>query len=161
MAATLVDRNFRRYILTKNFFISTNHSEEDKTMDTNKIEKLLTPEALQDIFPKERSDEFFDALFGDASEGSYDINLALREIRGNNLTLDLELHERPNCCLVCNLTQGLPQVFSRHPIINVNGVVNDVDKLLGETAGCKEWSLGYTEQRRKEMHVIPINITLG
>jgi len=101
-------------------------------MDTNKIDALFTADALLQMFPKERSDEFFDALFGDASEGSYDI-----------------------------LTQGLPQVFSRHPIINVKGVVEDVDTLLGDDATCTEWALGYTEQREKAMHIIPINILLS
>ncbi len=130
-------------------------------MDTSKIDALFTQETLNQLFPKERTDEFFEALFGDASEGAYDIELAYGGTSGNTLTMELKLHERPGCCLACNLTQGLPQVFSRHPIINVNGIVNDVDKLLGDIASCKEWSLGHTEQRQKEMHIIPINISLG
>jgi hypothetical protein len=130
-------------------------------MDTNKIDALFTEDALLEMFPKERSNEFFDALFGDASEGAYDIELAYGGTDGSKLTMEMRLHERPGCCLACNLTQGLPQVFSRHPIINVKGVVDDVDKLLGDEANCSEWSLGYTEQREKAMHVIPINITLG
>ncbi len=130
-------------------------------MNTSTIDALFTAEALAQLFPKERSNEFFDALFGDASEGSYDIELAYGGVNGNSLIMELKLHERPGCCLACNLTQGLPQVFSRHPIINVKGVVEDVDKLLGDEASCKEWSLGYTEQRQKELHVIPINISLS
>ena len=129
-------------------------------MNTSTIDALFTAETLQKLFPNDRSDEFFDALFGDASEGSYDIELAYGGISGKELTMELKLHERPGCCLACNLTQGLPQVFSRHPIINVNGVVNEVDTLLGDEARCKEWALGYTEQRQKELHVIPIRITL-
>ena len=130
-------------------------------MDTSKIDTLFTSDALLQMFPKERSNEFFDALFGDASEGAYDIELAYGGTAGNTLTMELRLHERPGCCLACNLTQGLPQVFGRHPIINVKGVVEDVDKLLGDAASCSEWSLGYTEQREKAMHVIPLNITLA
>ena len=130
-------------------------------MNTSNIDAIFTAETLTGLFPRERSDEFFDALFGDASEGSYDIELAYGGINGTNLTMELKLHERPGCCLACNLTQGLPQVFSRHPIINVKGVVEDVNKLLGDKASCKEWSLGYTEQRQKELHVIPINISLA
>ena len=130
-------------------------------MDSNKIDALFTTDALMKMFPKERSDDFFDALFGDASEGSYDIELAYAGTNGSNLIMELKLHERPGCCLACNLTQGLPQVFSRHPIINVKGVVEDVDKLLGDEANCTEWSLGYTEQREKAMHIIPINISLA
>ncbi len=129
-------------------------------MDTITIEATLNPETLQKLFPKKRSNDFFEALFGDASEGAYDIELAYGSINGNTLTMDLKLHERPGCCLVCNLTQGLPQVFSRHPIINVAGIVAEIDTLLGEDASCKEWSLGHTEQRQKSMHIIPINISL-
>jgi len=130
-------------------------------MDTKKIDALFTADALLQMFPKKRSDEFFDALFGDASEGAYDIELAYGGTNGSKLIMELKLHERPGCCLACNLTQGLPQVFSRHPIINVKGVVDDVDKLLGDDISCTEWSLGYTEQREKAMHIIPIDITLG
>jgi hypothetical protein len=128
-------------------------------MDTNTLDALFTPDTLRQIFPKERTNDFFEALFGDANDGSYDIELAYGGVNGNNLTMELKLHERPGCCLACNLTQGLPQVFSRHPIINVKGIVADVDKLLADNASCKEWSLGYTEQRQKNMHIIPINIT--
>jgi len=129
-------------------------------MDTSKIDALFTTETLQQLFPEDRTNDFFEALFGDADEGAYDITLGYGGLNGKTLTMELKLSERPGCCLVCNLTQGLPQVFSRHPVINVSGIVADVDTLLGDDVTCKEWSLGYTEQRQKEMHVIPINITL-
>jgi len=129
-------------------------------MDTKTIDALFTPEILQQLFPKERSNEFFDALFGDASEGAYDIELAYNGTDGKSITLELRLHERPGCCLVCNLTQGLPQVFARHPVINLAGLVEDVNKMLAGQAKCREWSLGRTEQRRKEMHLIPLIIKL-
>lgn len=124
------------------------------------IEQLLTLEVLQDMFPKERSNDFFDALFGDADEGAFDIELSYRGSNEKQLTMELLLHERPGRCLACNLTQGLPQVFSRHPIINISGVVEKLDELLGESTKCGEWSLGYTEQPSRSLHVIPINITL-
>lgn len=130
-------------------------------MKTDKLEAILNKEELSRIFPKERSDEFFDALFGDASEGAYDIELGYRSVQENTLTMDILLHERPNCCLVCNLTQGLPQVFSRHPIINIEGVVREIDTLLGDEMNCGEWSLGRTEQKQRNMHVIPVIITLS
>lgn len=130
-------------------------------MNTSAIDSIFTQKTLQQLFPKERTNDFFEALFGDAEDGAYDIELAYGGTNGQTLTMELELHERPGCCLACNLTQGLPQVFSRHPIININGIVADIDKLLGKTASCKEWSLGYTEQRSKGMHIIPINITLA
>lgn len=129
-------------------------------MDTKAIESLFTPETLEKIFPKDRTNDFFEALFGDADEGAYDIELGYGGILGQTLIMELRLHERPGCCLACNLTQGLPQVFSRHPIININGIVSNIDALLEDSATCKEWSLGFTEQRQKEMHVIPINITI-
>jgi hypothetical protein len=130
-------------------------------MNTKTIDALFTPESLQQIFPRERSDDFFDALFGDASEGAYDIELAYKGTDGKSLALELHLHERPGCCLVCNLTQGLPQVFARHPVINVAGVVAAIDTMLAGQARCGEWSLGRTEQRRKEMHLIPLTIQLA
>jgi hypothetical protein len=128
------------------------------TADTFKT--ILSKESLAQIFPKERANEFFEALFGDANEGAYDIELAYRESNGETLTMELQLHQRPNQCLSCNLTQGLPQVFSRHPIINVDGVVKEIDKLLGETVKCVSWTLGYTEQTSNSVHVIPIKIQL-
>ena len=130
------------------------------TMTNDMLKDVLTKEKLEKIFPKERADDFFEALFGDAGEGSYDIELAYRETTGSTLVMDLLLHERPNCCLACNLTQGLPQVFSRHPVINVNGVVSEIDSLLGDSYTCKSWSLGYTEQYSQSLHVIPIKIEL-
>ncbi len=129
-------------------------------MQTDNLSEILSKEKLQAIFPAERSDEFFDALFGDASEGSYDIELAYGSFTGSELVMELLLHERPGCCLACNLTQGLPQVFSRHPIINVSGVVDEIDTLLGESMSCKEWSIGSTEQRSRSMHVIPVKIAV-
>ena len=124
------------------------------------FETIFTPDTLQRLFPKERADEFFDALFGDADEGAYDISLAYRGTERNTLVMDLLLHERPGRCLACNLTQGLPQVFSRHPVINISGLVKEIDSLLGDAISCKEWKIGYTEQRSRSLHVIPIKITL-
>lgn len=129
-------------------------------MTTDTIKNVLTKENLEKIFPKERADDFFEALFGDADEGSYDIELAYRECNGSMLIMDLLLHERPNCCLACNLTQGLPQVFSRHPIINITGIVRELDVLLGDDIKCGDWSLGYTEQFNRSLHAIPIKIAI-
>ncbi len=129
-------------------------------MTSNAYESLFSSDTLQRLFPRERSDAFFDALFGDAAEGAYDIGLAYRGSKGDQLVMELLLHERPGRCLACNLTQGLPQVFSRHPIININGLVKEIEQLLGEGVICREWSLGHTEQRSKSLHVIPVKITL-
>ena len=130
-------------------------------MDQTQIDALFTPATLTDLFPQERTNNFFEALFGDANDGAYDITLGYGGYQGGRLQLEFRLHERPGCCLACNLTQGLPQVFSRHPVINVAGVVEAVDSLLGEQASCASWELGYTEQRQKDMHIIPLAITLA
>ena len=127
-------------------------------MTSQALTNALTTENLAKIFPKERTDAFFEALFGDADEGSYDIELAYRAYKGNTLVMELRLHERPNRCLACNLTQGLPQVFSRHPVINVQGIVKDIEVLLGSDYHCPSWSLGYTEQPKRSLHVIPLKI---
>jgi hypothetical protein len=121
---------------------------------------VFTTANLENLFPRERADEFFDALFGDASEGAYDISLGYRSSDRNTLIMELLLHERPGRCLACNLTQGLPQVFSRHPVININGLVQEIDTLLGDAVSCRDWALGYTEQRGRSLHVIPLKIAL-
>ncbi len=130
-------------------------------MTTDMIATTLNTENLARIFPKERTSDFFEALFGDADEGAYDIELAYREYDGSMLIMDLLLHERPNCCLACNLTQGLPQVFSRHPVINITGIVRELNTLLGDKYTCGDWSLGYTEQHSNSLHAIPIKIAIN
>lgn len=127
---------------------------------TDTLKTVLTKKKLRKIFPKERADEFFEALFGDADEGAYDIELAYRESNDDTLILELQLQERPNRCLACNLTQGLPPVFSRHPIINIAGIVHELDELLGDDCSCGNWSLGYTEQYSRSLHAIPLKIAL-
>ncbi|MBC8208274.1 MAG: pancreas/duodenum homeobox protein 1 [Desulfobulbaceae bacterium] len=129
-------------------------------MDSTQIDALFTPETLTQLFPHDRTNDFFEALFGDANDGAYDITLGYGGCTNNQIRLELRLHERPGCCLACNLTQGLPQVFSRHPIINVEGLVQSVDDLLGDTAQCGDWQLGSTEQCQKDLHLIPLNIQL-
>lgn len=130
-------------------------------MTTTEIANILNRDTLRKIFPPERSDQFFDALFGDASEGSYDIELGFRNATDNRLTLELVLHERPGCCLACNLTHGLPQVFSKHPIINISGVVQEIGSLVINGKSCDSWSLSHTEQRSRSQHVIPLVIELS
>lgn len=130
-------------------------------MTSKSPDSVFTSETLRQLFPRERSDDFFDALFGDASEGAYDIELGYRGMKGDQLVMELLLHERPGRCLACNLTQGLPQVFSRHPVINIGGLVKEIGQLLGDGITCTDWSLGYTEQKSRSLHVIPLKITLS
>ena len=125
-------------------------------------QQIFTDTVLRQLFPPERSNEFFDALFGDASEGAYDITLTFAgyDQRQNTLEFHLNLHERPGRCLACNLTYGLPDVFSRHPIINIKGLVAEIDRLLGGEMVCGTWQLGRTEQKGRSLHVIPLQIQL-
>ena len=124
------------------------------------FDQIFSPEVLQKLFPPTISNDFFEALFGDANEGAFDISLSFRGATNSKLLFELQLHERVGHCLACNLTQGLPQVFSRHPIININGVVQEIDNLLGEKCSCKEWSLGHTEQQSNSLHVVPLSISI-
>ncbi len=130
------------------------------SLSTDICTEIFTREHLDAIFPPSTSNDFFDALFGDATEGAYDIELAFRSVTNEKLTMELRLNQRPGCCLVCSLTQGLPQVFSRHPIINIAGLVERIDTLLGDHASCGEWSLGATEQLSEALHIVPLFIQL-
>ncbi len=120
-------------------------------------------QTLDELFPAGRANDFFEALFGDASEGSYDIKLNFSgfDAGTNSLRFFLDLHERPGCCLACNLTYGLPEVFSRHPVINIKGLVADIEKKLDGKASCSNWKLGTTVQQSKSIHSIPLHIELA
>ena len=111
---------------------------------------------LDKIFPRSRADEFFDALFGGAEDGAYDIGLVCRGVEAQKAKLAFELRQRPGKCLACNLTYGLPQVFQRHPILNVAGVARDVAAHLGWPPEATKWKLGHTEEVNRELHVIPL-----
>lgn len=124
--------------------------------------QIFTPAALAALFPPDRTNDFFDALFGDANEGSYDISLSFEgyDAGTQSLSFLLNLHERPGRCLACNLTHGLPEVFKRHPVINVKGLVAEIVRLLGDTVSCLDWQLGRTIQKGRSLHCIPLQIQL-
>ena len=122
-----------------------------------KTKQVFTREKLDELFPPERSDDFFDALYGDPAEGAYDIRLVFRAAEPQTLHFAFELHQRPGKCLACNLTYGLPQVFTRHPLINLKGLAGE----LGRLAGWNEklsFQLGRTEESSPELHLIPLRI---
>ncbi len=48
-------------------------------MSKDNLSLLFTREALQKLFPATRANQFFEALFGDAVEGAYDIELVFKE----------------------------------------------------------------------------------
>lgn len=130
-------------------------------MKTETIDALFTEENLLQMFPQERTKMFFEALFGDDDEGAFDISLGYLGCNEKTISMELLLRERPGHCLACNLTQGLPTVFSRHPVINIAGIVEEVEKKLAGTAQCQDWSLGYTQQKSSDIHTIPLTITLA
>ncbi len=114
----------------------------------------ISQEMLNTLMPAERSNEFFEALYGDAEEGAYDISLVARDIQEDSATLAFELRQRPGKCLVCSVTYGLPQVFQRHPLINTNKITQEVSKALGWEK-CS-WELGRTEEHSAELHSITL-----
>lgn len=125
--------------------------------------KIFTAEILNELLPLQRSDEFFETLFGDSKEGVYDIHLTFKDYDRDQkmLSFELELHERPGKCLACNLTYGLPEVFSRHPLINLDGMVKKIETLLGEGVRCESWELGKTLTHSDRLHAIPLTIKLN
>lgn len=128
-------------------------------MDRKELENLFTQETLDRLFPRERSDMFFEALYGDCEEGAYDIRLRYREAGESRLVFELHLEQRPGKCLACNLTYGLPEVFTRHPIIDLNGLVEKIKELLPESMIFTGWKLGRTTELSRDLHAIPLLIS--
>ena len=132
-------------------------------MTTEQFQEIFTAETLSDLFPTTRANDFFEALYGDVEEGVYDIGLAYEGFSSaeNTLQFLLNLSERPGKCLACHLTYGLPEVFSRHPIINVAGVVAEIDKLLGNQANCGAWRLEPTRTISQNLYEVPLTIEIA
>ena len=131
-----------------------------KTMTDKNLNELFSEERLAKIFPEDRADRFFDALLGDPAEGAYDIRLIFRQQTENRLEFEFQLTQRPGKCLVCSLTHGLPKVFSRHPVIDVKGVVAQIGRQLDGLATCVDWKLGDTHEISRQLHVIPLSVFL-
>ena len=129
-------------------------------MTIESINTLFLPEAINDIFPENLADQFFDALYGDSSEGAYNIALVFKEQKDHALIFEFHLTQRPGKCLRCNLTYGLPDVFSRHPVINIKSLVDKIDAQLDGQGKCVEWRLGDTIEISNDLHVIPLIIKL-
>ncbi len=129
-------------------------------MNERDFQAFFTETALEDIFPRDRADRFFEVLYGDADEGAYDISLAFAGQTGKHLNFEFHLHQRPGKCLACNLTYGLPEVLRRHPVIDVKGVVGGIDNLLAGRAVCSRWEIGKTREVSGVLHVIPLMIEL-
>ena len=121
---------------------------------------LFQQHVLDEIFPANRSDRFFEALFGDADEGASDITMVYCGEAKDRIDLQFQMDQRPGRCLACNLTYGLPEVFRRHPIIDVSGVIRQIEKIIGHGKRCEQWALGHTRELSKKRHVLPLTINL-
>ncbi len=126
----------------------------------NKYAGIFTDQVLSELFPVEKSDAFFELLYGDAEEGAYDIEVAFAGYRPGKLDFLFNLKRRPGKCLACNLTYGLPEVFSRHPALDVKGLVDKFDGLLDGKAKTTGWKLGGTREKSRELHVIPLEVSI-
>ncbi len=120
---------------------------------------VFSPERLNALFPPEKTDAFFEALFGDAEDGAYDIRLALIKAAPKRLDFAFELHQRGSKCLACNLTHGLPQVFARHPVINIRALAAELAALAGWPEGSWDWKLERTEELSHSLHCVPLVLT--
>jgi len=130
-------------------------------MEKIAFEQLFTQRALLELFPHERADLFFEGLYGDPLEGAYDISLVFKGQDRDTLQFEFRLEQRPGKCLACNLTYGLPEVFSRHPMIDIKGLVREIDQMLGGQWRCSDWRLGLTREVSRELHVLPLIITIA
>lgn len=130
-------------------------------MEEKVFERLFNRESLRELFPHERADLFFEGLYGDSSEGAYDINLVFKGQNRDTLQFEFQLEQRPGKCLACNLTYGLPEVFSRHPIINIKGLIGEIDQILDGQWKCIDWKLGMTREVSRELHILPLTINIA
>ena len=119
---------------------------------------LFTQDYLESLLPSETSDQFFEALYGDREDGAYDIRLEFISANAKRIVLAFNLVKRPGKCLVCSLTYGLPNVFSRHPLINIKGMVKRIEEESG--IRIKSWRMGDTEEQSTSLHTIPFYLNL-
>ena len=127
-------------------------------MNQTGLEKIANQEFLDTLLPPEKSDQFFEALYGDASDGAYDIRLECLCVASDRIVLAFNLIQRPGKCLVCNLTYGLPTVFQRHPLIDIKGMVSKIEAI---GLNISSWRLGETEENSSSLHVIPLYLNLS
>lgn len=126
------------------------------------IEEVITDEFLERLFPQEKADEFFEALYGGAETGAFDIALRCKGFNEPEKVLFLEfvLTERPGKCMACSLTQGLPPVFERHPVINIKNIVKKIEKKISPDWSVEDWSLGSTNALSSNTNSIPLMLKL-
>ncbi len=123
---------------------------------------MLSEEKVKGLLPRERIEAFFEAFyFGE--EPAYDLELGLGHFDPERkiLRLELRLKARPGRCLACNLTWGLPEVFKRHPALDLAGVVSRLEALLPEGSKVVDWDLGPTEEVNEDLHLVPLIVRLA
>ncbi len=118
---------------------------------------------LEKLFPPGRDNEFFEALYGGAEEGAFDIRLKAEgfDNKASRLLLVFELKERAGKCMACSLTYGLPPVFERHPVINMAGMMKEIDKALSPDWRVSQWQLGTTTTMAPKVNIIPVTVELA
>lgn len=121
-------------------------------MDQAVLDQVFTQDYLDTLLPAGISDQFFEALYGDVSDGAYDIRFEFISANEKRIVLAFNLTQRPGKCLVCSLTYGLPNVFLNHPLINIKGMV---EKMKEKGINIKNWRLGDTEEQTSSLHTIP------
>lgn len=119
-------------------------------------ETAISQAQLDAIFPPETSDRFFEALYGGAEDGAYDIVLTSRNMNDNLANFAFELRRRPDKCLKCSLTYGLPEVFMRHPLINLKKVTGELARTLNWKQ--YEWELAPVQEVDDDLHIIPLQL---
>lgn len=130
-------------------------------MPPTELSDLLTRNLLDTLMPPERTGQFFEALFGDASEGAYDISLEFKRGTSERLEFEFHLTSKPGKCLACNLTYGLPNVFLRHPVIDIKGIAEKVEAQLENQVRIGRWHCGETIERTPDLHVIPLYLEVN
>ena len=122
------------------------------------FEKLFTDKLLTELFPEDKSDQFFELLYGDAQEGAYDIGLSYEGYQPGQLKFVFNLKRRPGKCLACNLTYGLPEVFSRHPVLDIAGLIQKLQSAMDGSVSINEWQLGRAQEISKDLHIIDLDV---
>lgn len=128
-------------------------------MTSSSYASILNSEKLAALFPPERGTAFFDALYGDAEEAAFTIRLEFLRTEAHRLHFQFCLEQRPGKCLACNLTYGLPQVFTRHPLLAVGKLADTLTGLIGTEPA--SWALGSTREMSRSLHVIPFIIKIA
>jgi len=124
--------------------------------------ELIQEDKLNELFPKGKDNEFFEAFYGGLEDGAFDINFSFESYNPDNseLVFGFNLKERPGKCMACNLTYGLPAVFEKSPIINLKAIINGINEMINPHYEVNEFILGKTIPKAPKLNVIPLIIKL-